>query len=64
MHYREIEYVVRASLGRDEWTLLIYFTDRVDPTVVKFSGSRDEAGAVARRRINDWIKRQRQKHPR
>jgi hypothetical protein len=65
MHYKEIEYVVRASLGRDEWTLLICFTDKANPTVVKFSGSRDEACAEARRRINGWIKRQRQqKRPR
>jgi hypothetical protein len=42
MHYEGVEYVVRASLGRDQWTLLIYFPDRADsdPTVVKFSGSR------------------------
>ena len=61
MHYEGVEYVVRASLGRDEWTLLIYFPDKAPdsrPTVVKFSGSRDEAGAAARRRIDNWIKRQ------
>src|SRR4029453_3674970 len=28
MHYEGVEYVVRASLGRDEWTLLIYFPDK------------------------------------
>jgi hypothetical protein len=44
MHYEGVEYVVRASLGRNEWA--------------KFSGSRDEAGAAARRRIDNWIKRQ------
>jgi hypothetical protein len=61
MHYEGVEYVVRASLGRDEWTLLIYFPDKTPdsrPTVVKFSGSRDEAGGAARRRIDNWIKRQ------
>jgi hypothetical protein len=60
MHYESVEYVVRASLGRDELTLLIYFPEVPDsnPTVVKFSGSRDGAGAAARRRIDDWIKRQ------
>jgi hypothetical protein len=61
MHYEGVEYVVRASLGRNEWALLIYFPDKApdsSPTVVKFSGSRDEAGAAARRRIDNWIKRQ------
>jgi hypothetical protein len=50
MHYEGVEYVVRASLGRDQWTLLIYFPDRADsdPTVIKFSGSRDEPTAAAR----------------
>jgi hypothetical protein len=61
MHYEGVEYVVRASLGRNEWALLIYFPDTApdsSPTVVKFNGSRDEAGAAARRRIDNWIKRQ------
>jgi hypothetical protein len=61
MHYEGVEYVVRASLGRNEWALLIYFPDKApdsSPTVVKFNGSRDEAGAAARRRIDNWIKRQ------
>jgi hypothetical protein len=50
MVYEGVEYVVRASLGRDQWTLLICFPDGADPTVVKFSGLRDEAGAAARRK--------------
>jgi len=60
MHYEGVEYVVRASLGRDEWALLIYFPKDPDssPTVVKFSGSREQAAAAARRRIDNWIKRQ------
>lgn len=60
MIYEGVEYVIRASLGRDQWTLLIYFPDKAEsnPTVVKFSGSRDEAAAAARRRIDNWIKRQ------
>jgi hypothetical protein len=60
MNYDGIDYVVRASLGRDQWTLLIYFSDTT-ATVVKFSGTRDEAKATARRRIENWVKRQRQK---
>ena len=59
MNYEGIDYVVRASLGRDQWTLLIYFSDNA--TVVKFSGTRDEACAAARRRIDGWVKRQRLK---
>jgi hypothetical protein len=61
MHYEGVEYVVRASLGRAEWALLIYFPDKAPdtrPTVVKFTGSREEAGAAARRRIDNWIKRE------
>ena len=64
MKYEGIEYDVRASLGRDEWTLLIYFPDKVtdsNATVIKFTGSRDGANAAARRRINSWIKRQRRR---
>jgi hypothetical protein len=60
MNYQGIDYVVRASPGRDQWTLLIYFSD-TDATVVKFSGTRDEASAAARRRIDNWVKRRRQK---
>jgi len=33
-----------------------------NPTVVKFSGSRDEAGAAARRSIDNWIRRQQMKN--
>ena len=61
MNYEGIDYVVRASLGRDQWTLLIYYSDN-DATAVKFSGTRDEGGAAARLRIDTWLKRQRLKH--
>jgi hypothetical protein len=47
MNYEGIEYVVRASLGRDEWVLLIYYGGDDNPTVVKFSGSRAAANAAA-----------------
>jgi hypothetical protein len=59
MNYEGIDYVVRPSLGRDQWTLLIYFSDNA--AVAKFNGTRDEACAAARRRIDSWVKRQRQK---
>ena len=64
MHYEGIEYVVRGSVARDEWTLLIYFPDKAahdSADVVKFRGSREGASAAARRRIDDWVNRQRQK---
>jgi hypothetical protein len=60
MNYEGIEYVIRASLGRDEWVLLIYYGGNDNPTVVKFSGSRHAANAAARQRIDNWIKRQQQ----
>jgi hypothetical protein len=58
MKYEGIEYVIRASLGRDEWVLLIYYGGNDNPTIVKFSGSRDAANATAHQRIDNWIKRQ------
>ena len=49
MTYEGIEYAIRAGLGRDEWVLLISFPDNVgsNPSVVKFSGSRNDALAEA-----------------
>jgi hypothetical protein len=63
MHYEGIEYVVRGSIGRDQWTLLIYFPNNPDgkATAANFSGTRDEANGSARRRIDSWLKRQRKK---
>jgi hypothetical protein len=63
MHHEGIEYVIRASLGRNQWTLLISFLDQANgnSTVGKFSGSREEADGAARRKIDNWIKRQRQR---
>jgi hypothetical protein len=31
MNYEGIEYVIRASLGRDEWVLLIYYAVMTTP---------------------------------
>jgi hypothetical protein len=63
MTYEGIEYVIHAAPGRDEWVLLISFPDNVggNPSVASFSGTRDEASAVARRRIDNWLKRLEQK---
>jgi hypothetical protein len=60
MIYEGIEYVVRASLGRDQWTLMIYYSDNSRPTTFQFSGTRDEASAAARRRIDGWLTRHRE----
>jgi hypothetical protein len=57
MVYREIKYLVRASLGRNEWALLIYYPDKADrrATVSKFTGTPQEATAAARRKIDKWL---------
>jgi hypothetical protein len=54
MTYEDIEFVIRAGLGRNEWILLIYYPDngRGEPSVLEFSGSRDDAIASARQRID------------
>ena len=63
MTYEDVEFVIRAGLGRNEWTLLIYYPDNADgnPSILQFSGSRDDAIASARQRIDSWIRRQRRK---
>jgi hypothetical protein len=50
MIYQGIEYQVRASLGRDEWVLLIYFPDKPDgkATISKFTGTRAEVAGACR----------------
>jgi hypothetical protein len=57
MIYQGIEYQVRASLGRDEWVLLIYFPDKPDgkATVSKFTGTRAVVAGAARRKIDNWL---------
>ena len=59
MTYEEIEFVIRAGLGRNEWVLLISFPDNIggNPSVVNFSGSRKDALAEAKKRIDNWVKR-------
>jgi hypothetical protein len=61
--YEDIKFVIRAGLGRNEWTLLVYYPDNVggNPSIFQFSGSRDDAIASARQRIDRWIRRQRRK---
>ena len=63
MTYEGIDYAIRAGLGRNEWVLLISLPDNVggNPSVVNFSGSRNDALAEARKRINNWMKRLKKK---
>ena len=57
MTYEDIEYRIRAGLGRNEWVLLISFPDNIggNPSVVNFSGTQNEAVAEAKKRINNWV---------
>jgi hypothetical protein len=61
MNYEGIEYVVRASLGHNQWVVLIYYPDNSDGHAARFDfdGSKQAAGASARRRIDNWLQRQR-----
>ena len=63
MNYEGIECEIRAGLGRNEWAIVIYFPDARDAgsSVVTFQGTREEANSVARRRIRNWLNRQRLK---
>ncbi len=65
MNYEGIEYVIRAGLGRNEWTIVISFPDAIEPltrsSVISFQGTRVEANSEARKRIRKWQKRQRAK---
>ena len=65
MNYEGIEFSVRAGLGRNEWVVTIQFPDASEPlarsSVVKVTGTRDEAIALTQDRINNWRKRQKLK---
>jgi hypothetical protein len=65
MIYEGIEFAIRAGLGRNEWAVTIHFPDASEAlarsSVVKVTGTRDEAIAVAHERIHTRLKRQRLK---
>jgi hypothetical protein len=61
MTYEGISFEIRASLGRNEWTLLIAYPDRPEPYVLHATGPRDEAIATAHKRIDTWLRKQRRK---
>ena len=63
MIYEQIEYQVRASLGRNEWVILLYYPDNADgkPTTAKFTGTMEKAVGAARHKIDNWLKEQKRK---
>jgi hypothetical protein len=65
MTYEGIEFVIRAGLGRNEWTVTIHFPDASESlarsSVVKVTGTRDEAIVTAQKRIEGWLTRQQRK---
>ena len=66
MIHKGIEFAIRAGLGRDQWTALIYYpsasNEGKNATVVRVSGTREKAEAVACGRIDYWLKNQRKVH--
>ena len=63
MTYAGIEYAIRAGVGRNEWVLLISFPDNAGggPTALHYSGSRNDALAEGKKRINSWLRRQKKR---
>jgi hypothetical protein len=63
MIHKGIEFDFRAGLGRDQWTALIYYPSAANEgknlTVARVSGTREKVEAVARERIDYWLKNQR-----
>jgi hypothetical protein len=59
MDHEGVEYVVRASLGPDQWVVLIYYPDNTagNAAIFNFNGSKQAVGASARRRIKNWLER-------
>jgi hypothetical protein len=54
MKHKNIEFVIRAGLGRDEWIWTIYPEDA--PAVAhQFSGTREQAEVAARHGIVRWL---------
>jgi hypothetical protein len=64
MVHEGIEYVIRASLGRN-WAVLVYFPNNADgiATVSQFCGTKHAAEGLARRLIDNWLERQRKNPP-
>ena len=58
MNHNGVEFLILARPGRDQWTVVISYPRSTNSTKVPFEGSRDDAIAVARARIDGWLKRQ------
>ena len=63
MTYACIEYAIRAGVGWNEWVLLISFPDNAggNASVLHYSGSRNDALAEAKKRIDSWLKRKKKR---
>jgi hypothetical protein len=63
MDYQQIEYQVRASLGRNEWVILIYYPGNAGgkSTNSRFTGTKEKAAGAARHKIDNWLKEQKRK---
>jgi hypothetical protein len=65
MTHEGIEFIIWTGLGRNEWAVTIHFPDASDAlarsSVVKVTGTRGDAIATARKRIDGWLERQRRK---
>jgi hypothetical protein len=57
MNHKGVEFLIIARPGRDQWTVVISYPRSTSPTKVPFEGSRDKAIAVARARIDGWLKK-------
>ena len=65
MTYEGIEFAIRAGLGQNDWVATIHFPDTNEPlarsSMVKVTGTREEAIALTQDRIRNWRKRQKLK---
>jgi hypothetical protein len=58
MNHKGVDFLILARPGRGQWTVVISYPGSANPTAATFEGSRDEAIAVARAKIDGWLKRQ------
>ena len=58
MNHKGVDFLILARPGRKNWTVVISYPESTKPTAATFEGSRDEAIAIARAKIDGWLKRQ------
>jgi hypothetical protein len=58
MNHKGVDFLILARPGRKNWTVVISYPGSTKPTAATFEGSRDEAIAIARAKIDGWLKRQ------